>query len=143
MTTGPTLTDAARAPRGDCRVDASTILLLLASVGLSTAGQLLLKRGMTQIGYVSGVGQLGDLLRSAVSTWQIVVGLAAFGASAVFWLMVLSRVPLSTAYPMVSLGYVLILAFSVLVLGERPSPAVWGGVALIMAGISLVGIGQR
>lgn len=124
-------------------MDPSTLLMLLVSVSLSTAGQLLLKRGMTHIGYVSGVGQVADLVRSAATTWQIVIGLAAFGASAVFWLMVLSRVPLSTAYPMVSLGYVLILAFSVIVLDERPSPTVWGGVALIMAGISLVGIGQR
>lgn len=124
-------------------MDASTILLLLVSIGLSTAGQLLLKAGMNQIGMIGGVGDVGALVRDAATTWQIVLGLAAFASSAVFWLMVLSRVPLSTAYPMVSLGYVLILGFSVLVLGERPSPTVWGGVGLIVAGISLVGIGQQ
>lgn len=122
-------------------LDATTITMLIVSIGLSTAGQLLLKSGMDVIGEL-GFADIGLLIRSVLSTWQVILGLTAFGASAVFWLLTLSRVPLSTAYPIVSLGYVLILLFSVLVLGERPSLTVWGGVALIMGGISLIGIGQ-
>lgn len=123
----------------------STVLILLTSVALATTGQLLLKSGMTQIGVVDGLSlaDLGGLVRDALSTWQVLAGLVSFGASAVFWLVTLSRVPLSTAYPVVSLSYVLILAFSALVLGERPVATVWLGAVLIMAGISLIGVGQR
>lgn len=124
----------------------TTLAILLTSIVLATVGQLLLKAGMTQVGELSGVaadaGMLGLLARVA-TTWQVVAGLGAFGLSAIFWLVTLSRIPLSTAYPIVSLSYVLILAFSVVVLGERPSVLVWAGVILIMFGITLVGVGQR
>lgn len=123
----------------------STVLILLTSVALATLGQLLLKTGMTHIGVIDGLAlsDLGSLVRGALSTWQVLAGLISFGLSAVFWLVTLSRVPLSTAYPVVSLSYVLILAFSALVLGERPTVTVWVGALLIMGGISMIGIGQR
>lgn len=121
----------------------TTIAILLLSVVLATTGQLLLKAGMNEVGQLSlGPAELLGLLGSVVTTWQLVVGLVSFGASAVFWLVTLSRVPLSTAYPIVSLSYVLILAFSSLVLGERPSATVWSGAVLIMVGVSLIGIGR-
>lgn len=123
-----------------------TVLLLLTSIGLATAGQLLLKAGMVRVGEFSDVlddhGVAGLALRM-LTMWQVPVGLGVFALSAVFWLFVLSRVPLSTAYPVVSLSYVLILAFSVIVLGERPGVTVWAGALLIMTGIALIGIGQR
>lgn len=124
----------------------STVLLLVTSIGLATSGQLLLKAGMTEVGEFSEVlGSIGatGLIARMLTTWQVVGGLAVFGLSAVFWLLTLSRVPLSTAYPAVSLSYVLIIAFSYFVLNERPSGLVWAGVVLIMLGISLVGLGQR
>ncbi|MDX1622155.1 MAG: EamA family transporter [Nitriliruptorales bacterium] len=126
-------------------VGLDTALILLASIGLATAGQLLLKAGMTDVGIIDGVtfGHLGELITSVVGSWKVLLGLAFFGLSAMFWLVTLSRVPLSTAYPVVSLSYVLILGFSTLVLGERPTVPVWVGAVLIMLGISFVGIGQR
>lgn len=136
-TTGPS------APEGARRMDLTTVLLLLTSIALATAGQLLLKAGMNEFGGELGLADLGRLVRTGLTTWQVLAGLAAFGTSAVFWLLTLSRVPLSTAYPIVSLSYLLILGFSVLVLDERPAPTVWVGAGLIMSGISLIGIGER
>ncbi len=122
----------------------STVLILLAAVLLATGGQLLLKAGMTEVGAVVGVGLDGvlPLIGRVVSTWQVVLGLIMFGLSATFWLVTLSRVPLSVAYPVVSLSYVLILLFSVVVLDERPRPTVWIGALLIVSGISLIGFGE-
>ncbi len=141
MTTSHPLDPVTDPPNRGNRVDLATVLLLLTSVSLATAGQLLLKSGMNHIGLELSLGDIGHLVRSAATTWQILAGLGAFGASSVFWLLTLSRVPLSTAYPVVSLSYLLILGFSVLVLHERPNATVWSGAALIMAGISLIGIG--
>lgn len=126
-------------------MDLNTVLILFASIALATTGQLLLKAGMTDIGIVEGIsaGHLGELVTNIVANWKVLLGLALFGLSALFWLVTLSRVPLSTAYPIVSLSYVLILGFSTLVLGERPTLPVWVGAILIMLGISFVGIGQR
>ncbi len=124
----------------------STIIILFASIALATGGQLLLKAGMNRVGTISDIAAAGGLVPLVLrvfTTWQVILGLAVFGLSAVFWLVTLSRVPLSTAYPAVSLSYVLILAFSVIALGERPSVAVWTGALLIMLGITLIGIGQR
>lgn len=122
-----------------------TALILLAAVALATLGQLLLKTGMTEVGAITDLplqAGLPGLVTEVLTTWQVPLGLATFGLSAVFWLVTLSRVALSTAYPVVSLSYVLILAFSVVVLGERPGWEVWLGAGLIMAGISLIGLGQ-
>lgn len=123
----------------------TTVAILLTAVALATTGQLLLKAGMNRVGAID-LGAVGGLLALAakvMTTWQVLAGLVMFGLSAVFWLVTLSRVPLSTAYPVVSLSYVLILVFSVLALGERPTLLVWAGALLIMIGISFIGIGQR
>lgn len=127
------------------RVDVATFAILVLSVSLATAGQLLLKAGMNDAGAVVELspGTLMGLIGTILTSWKLLLGLAAFGTSALFWLVTLSRVPLSTAYPMVSMSYVLILGFGTLVLGERPSWVVWTGAGLIMFGISLIGVGQR
>jgi multidrug transporter EmrE-like cation transporter len=54
------------------------------------------------------------------------------------WLAALSKAPVSTAYPMLSLGYVVVAAVSVMWLGESMSPAKVLGIALICAGVVLV-----
>lgn len=126
-------------------MDASTLLVVVLSIVLATSGQLLLKAGMDAAGAEVQLAPaaLLELVRTVATNWRLLLGLAAFGASALFWLVALSRLPLSTAYPLVSTSYVLILGFSSLVLGERPGPVVWGGALLITLGVALVGIGQR
>lgn len=120
-----------------------TLMIALTSITLATAGQLLLKAGMGQVGADLSLADFAGLLPRVLTNGLVLAGLASFGVSAVFWLVTLSRVPLSTAYPMVSLTYVLIVAWSALVLGERPGFLTWGGTALIVGGISLVGLGVR
>jgi drug/metabolite transporter (DMT)-like permease len=121
-----------------------TIGIMFTSIFMATAGQLLLRAGMESVGLVELTGDsLTTAARSAITTWQILVGLSAFGLSAVLWLISLSRVPLSTAYPFVSLSYVLILLASVVILGERPLALNWLGAGLIMTGITVIGFANR
>lgn len=130
-------------PTVESGLDLATILTLVFAISLATAGQLLLKAGMGEIGEISsiGPGQLGSLVASVLTTWQTLVGLLCFGGSSLFWLVVLSRAPLSMAYPFVALSYLIILGVSVLVLNERPPVLTWAGAFLIMSGIVLVGFG--
>lgn len=118
---------------------------LALAITLATAGQLLLKAGMDATGAHVALHPraLLDLIGTVLGSWRLLLGFALFGASSVFWLTALSRVPLSVAYPIVSLSYVLILGASFVLLGERPTLVTWTGALLVMAGVSLIGIGQR
>lgn len=123
----------------------TTFGTLFTSVVFATTGQLLLKSGMDRVGEISDLsaGDLFGLIPRILTTWQLMAGLGAFVVSTLFWLVSLSRVPLSTAYPFVSITYVLILVFSTVVLGERPPAVVWLGGLLVISGISLIGLGQQ
>lgn len=115
--------------------------LAILSVFLATGGQILLKSGMDRVGYVR-VDQMRQPLQLAATvlkTPQVVIGLGLFVLSAVSWLLVLSRVPLSVAYPFVGLTYVLTTLFSKFVLKESVPSLRWVGVGLILVGIMLVG----
>jgi drug/metabolite transporter (DMT)-like permease len=73
---------------------------------------------------------------------MVLGGLAVFALSAVAWLAVLSRVPLSVAYPFNALGYLIILAASVLLLHERATMLTWAGSLLVVSGLVIVVLSQ-
>ena len=114
-----------------------TWALLLCGVGLNAAAQLLLKAATRSSGaLVADGGQVSwtavlQLLR-ALPLWA---GLACYAVSVVVWLGALSRVPVSIAYPMLSIGYVVNLFLAALLFGEALSLPKLAGVALICAGV--------
>lgn len=121
--------------------DLAVLLLLLVSVGFATAGQLTLKHAMTRIGRIgqSEFADAGDTVLKMAKEPLLWTGLTLFGISALFWLIVLSQVPLSVAYPVVGLSYVVIVAFSKLILHENVPLLRWIGVIVVAIGIALVG----
>jgi drug/metabolite transporter (DMT)-like permease len=122
-----------------------SVALLVLSVGFATAGQLTLKAAMNEVGRI-GTAQVTDagqtVLRAAKEP-KLWVGLVLFGISSIFWLVVLSRVDLSLAYPMVGFSYVVIVMIAALVLHENVPPLRWLGVVIIAVGIALVGVSSR
>jgi drug/metabolite transporter (DMT)-like permease len=119
---------------------ASTGLLLFA-VLLAAGGQLLLKHGM-QVATARAHAGDGSLLVQAATTPMVIGGLAVFAISAVAWLAVLSRVPLSVAYPFNALSYLIILTASVLLLHERANIVTWAGSLLVVSGLIIVVLSQ-
>lgn len=118
-----------------------TILLAILSVMVATAGQLLLRAGMVRVGRI-GYAQLSRPARLALQIAaepRVLLGLGIFGVSAAVWLIVLSRAPLSLAYPFAGLTYVLTALFSRYVLHESIPGLRWMGILFIIAGIVLVG----
>lgn len=115
------------------------LILLLATVMLNVTGQLLMKKGMTTVGIISGELSVmaGTLMRAFLNPY-VVAGVAAYGFSSIFWLVLLSRVDLSYAYPALSLGYVLITLVSAFVLGEQVSALRWAGVFVICIGVVMI-----
>jgi drug/metabolite transporter (DMT)-like permease len=70
-----------------------------------------------------------------METWA---GLAVYGASSVCWLWVLSRAPLSFAYPILSLTLPIVVAASAFLFSEAILPLRWMGVMVVMFGIALL-----
>ena len=121
-----------------------TIGLILVSVTFAAIAQVTLKMGMNHVTDANG-GQLaltGESLKQILTTLLVWVGLGIFAISAVLWLFALSRASLSFAYPFAALGYVIIVAASILFLDEHVPPFGWAGVACIVVGILLVAQGS-
>jgi multidrug transporter EmrE-like cation transporter len=117
-----------------------TWALILTGVGLNAAAQLLLKVATRPLAHFSDfsaevLGSGISILCKSPSFWA---GMVCYAASVCVWLAALSKAPVSTAYPMLSLGYVVVAGVSVLWLGESMGPAKVLGIALICAGVILV-----
>lgn len=116
-----------------------TFSLLLAGVLLNAGAQLLLKAGTNRVGGFeftwANVGPVGAQL---VANPPIVAGLACYVVSVVVWILALSRVPVSVAYPMLSLGYVVNAFAAWWLFGEALAAQKLVGIAFIVVGVVLV-----
>jgi multidrug transporter EmrE-like cation transporter len=112
-------------------------LIILVSVGLGSTGQVLFKRGMQVFGHVTVANIWAQLIQILLIPY-IPLGFLCFGVSSILWLVVVSKLELSYAYPMVSLGYVVVVLSSWLFLGEELSLLRIAGLALICVGVALV-----
>ena len=106
----------------------ASFAIVLVGVLLNAAAQLLLKAGTNAM-------PLG--LRLAIEP-HILGGLACYGISVVVWVIALSRVPVSIAYPMLSIGYVVNAVAAWYLLGEALTPLRLTGIGIIIAGVFLV-----
>jgi multidrug transporter EmrE-like cation transporter len=106
----------------------ATFSLLLCGVLLNAAAQLLLKAGTNAM-------PLGP--RLAVEP-HILGGLACYAISVVVWVAALSRVPVSIAYPMLSIGYIVNAVAAWYLFGEALSPMKLAGIGVIIVGVFMV-----
>ncbi|MFN2586708.1 MAG: EamA family transporter [Actinomycetota bacterium] len=122
-----------------------SIVLVVISVGFAVAGQLTLKAAMDHIGRIGGaeVAAPVETIGKAIREPRLWAGLTLFGISSVFWLVVLSRVPLSVAYPFVGISYIFVVAFARFVLHESVPATRWIGVAVVALGIAIIGLSFR
>ncbi len=110
------------------------MVLILGTVAFSVLGQLLLKTGAQRLAGLGGV----EFLLAAARNPHVLSGLAAWAASTVCWLYVLRAAPLSRAYPLTSLTYVLLPLASVYVFGEQLRRLHGIGTVLILIGVACV-----
>lgn len=113
--------------------------LLFISIGLAVSGQLFMKAGMSnyQMGEINLLNSIPMFLK-IIFRPLVFIGFVCFLTSSFFWLLALSKVPLSFAYPLVSISYVLILFFSWLLFKEQVGPIRWLGAAIIIFGVYLI-----
>ena len=110
----------------------TTLALIVGAIMLSATGQLLLKSGVTRLRDVARL----DFLIAAARDVHVLSGLAAWIAATICWLFVLRVAPLSRAYGLTSLTYVLVLLASVWMLGEHVRRVHVVGTILIVIGIA-------
>ncbi len=118
----------------------NSLPLIFLSMLCAILGQLVLKTGMTQVGRIDAES-LTRPFQTAISALcnpLIVGGLGLYVLGAAFWLTVLSRVPLSFAYPILALSYAITPILAWLLLGENVPSIRWFGVAVICLGVVLI-----
>lgn len=117
--------------------------MIVFSVLCGVSGQLTLKAGMLQIGRIGGdaFGQPVQLALRMLSSPLVLGGLALYVLGAFSWLTVLSRLPLSAAYPVLAVTYAITPVLAWLVFGEAVPVTRWLGIAVICLGVVLISQG--
>ena len=116
-----------------------TFALLMIAMCLTVTGELLLKTGMNRHGQLDV--SLGTLAPTAVKIFTnpfVLGGFVFVFSGALFWLAVLSRWPLSLAYPLLSISYIIGIAASVVFLNEKVTWTHALGVMVIIIGVYLI-----
>lgn len=108
-------------------------VMILISVSLGVTGQICFKTGMRGF-----EGNYFGLFAHVLKTPVIILGLGCYFISTLIWLNILSKVNLSYAYPMLSIGYALVVFLSWIIFKENVSLWRWLGVVLISLGVSLI-----
>ncbi len=120
-----------------------TYALALCCVLLASAAQLSLKLGVAALPSVAA-GELLAILQTigAGAMTCLGFGLACYLLSMLLWIRVLMRLPLSVAYPLLSISYVLVylVATSWPAWGETATTARSAGIGLILSGVTLVSL---
>jgi small multidrug resistance pump len=101
---------------------------LLAGIVLGVLGQILLKAGATRS---------ADIVAQFLDPWTI-IGVVVYALAAVFYIIAIKRIPLTLAFPSVSLSYVVVALVAHFVWGEALGLPQLAGIGLIVGGILLL-----
>jgi uncharacterized membrane protein len=123
----------------ELRVRIKTLVVILVMVVCANVGDLMLKRGMTQIGAVQlSLSGLEHAFRLTVTNGTIWIGILFLIGFTVSYMTVMSWADYSYVMPAGAFGYALLTLLAVVFLHESVSPRRWIGVALICIGVLLV-----
>ena len=115
------------------------IPLIIFGVLLNAAAQLTLKQGMRKIGYFDfRLENCERILFAVAANPYILAGLACYIFSVVVWLLVLSRVEVSYAYPLLSIGYIVVALAGWFCFDESVGVTRWVGIVVICIGVWLI-----
>ena len=117
-----------------------TLFCMILAVTAGTIGDLLLAKGMKELGDLSAMNLRGimNIAFQAMTSPKIIIGTAMLAIFFFVWLAVLSWEDLSVALPMQALNYVLVAFLAQFYLGEQVSPLRWFGIVLVCVGVMLI-----
>lgn len=114
-------------------------LLLFISIAIGIAGQLVLKHGMNKHGkaHIRLSHFISDVWNIYFHRW-IILGVILYAGSLPLWIMALSRIDLSYAYPLVSINFIAITLLSKFIFKEKVTRYRWLSVFIILLGVILL-----
>ena len=118
------------------------IVYVLISVCFNVFGQYSMKQGMQKFGEVTFDNNILATIMKMFLLPNVILGLLFYAVSTVFWLIALSKIELSVAYPMLSMGYILLMIISYFLLNESITVYKVVGTLLVVAGVTVYSSGQ-
>jgi multidrug transporter EmrE-like cation transporter len=120
-------------------MNALTFSLVMAGVMLNAGAQLLLKAGTNTVGaFEFSAANIAPVGWKLATEPHVVAGLGCYVISVVIWVLALSRVEVSIAYPMLSVGYVVNALAAWYLFGEAVTVSRLVGIAIIIVGVTIV-----
>jgi len=113
--------------------------LIFTGVMLNAAAQILMKAGTNSVGYFEfSMENILPIGWKLATEWHIVVALGCYALSVVIWILALSRVPVSIAFPMLSMAYIVNAVAAWYLLGEAFSMTKVVGMGVIILGVIII-----
>ena len=113
--------------------------LIFTGVMLNAAAQILMKAGTNAIGHFDfSVANILPIGWKLATEWHIITALFCYGLSVVVWILALSRVPVSIAFPLLSMAYIVTAVAAWYLLGEALSLSKFVGIGVIILGVIIL-----
>jgi drug/metabolite transporter (DMT)-like permease len=122
---------------------AFSLILVFICVILAASGQILLKKGINEIGELTTFQQLLDLglILKILTNMYVILGIVCLGLMLILWLFAISGLEISSIYPLTSLVYIITALGASIFLKEDISLIGWIGILLIVGGCILISRG--
>ena len=117
-----------------------SFLIIIAVAATAATAHILLKTGMNEVGEINveSIKTPGKLIGQVLTTPAILAAIPVYAISNFGWLIVLSRLNLSVAYPFLASLYVFLPILSMIFLSETMSAQHWAGIVVIGIGVGIV-----
>lgn len=114
------------------------LIVVAVCIILGSLGQISLKYGLFQIGLISPRDMFFSKFFNIIFQPFIFLGILLYAFSMFLWLVALSKLELSFAYPLLSIGYIIVAILSFIIFKENITLIRWTGIILIVIGCILL-----
>ena len=117
-----------------------SVLIIIVVAATAATAHILLKIGMNEVGKINSdsINTPGVLMKQLLSTPAVLAAIPVYAISNIGWLIVLSKLNLSVAYPFLASLYIFIPVLSMVFLSESLTLQHWTGIIVIGIGVGVV-----
>ena len=117
-----------------------SVLIIIVVAATAATAHILLKIGMNEVGEINfdNIKTPGILIKQLLSTPAVLAAIPVYAISNIGWLIVLSKLNLSVAYPFLASLYIFIPVLSMVFLSESLTLQHWTGIIVIGIGVGVV-----
>ena len=117
-----------------------SFLIIIMVAATAAAAHILLQMGMNEVGEINSdsIKHPGALIRQLLTTQAVLIAIPVYAVSNIGWLVVLSRLNLSVAYPFLASLYIFLPVLSMVFLSESLTMQHWVGIVVIGIGVGIV-----